>query len=1152
MAEETLSLHLTSLGAARVEVGANSPNARGFGASKPLALLAYLAAAPGQTASRERLVDLLWSDVDPDAGRHALRQTIWHIRKKLHESVLTTPNGLVAIGVPVRWDRTELLTAAEQRDFTRVVELYTGEFLAGFATPGGAEFEQWAELERRRLRSAFVVCAEAEVRRLLSIGRYRDAIALARRARDTDLFNESAWRLLIEAAVASNDPVAILGELGALEQHLRDEELEPEPSTKALIKAARAHASAGAPHGGRVSGGTTTDAANGERESASRSGAFVTDLIGREREFGSLLALWDEVREGSGVRRAHLRASAGLGKSRLLADLRARLRASRSRVVAVRANPGERSLSYAFVTTIAEALAALPGARAVPPSVASTLLALSPALGSVYEATIDAATGEDALRRRTAAIAELLRAVADEVPVALLLDDIQWADATSRQLLSGALSRIEHERLLVVSAGRPVPEGDLALAGTLPLDLAPLDATQVEELITAVAPLPGASWCADAVNAMAESSAGSPLDLIETLQLLIERDLLSVTPQGWQCGSPDALLAALREGGALRHRLARLDRDQRWAVLTCATAGRPLAPSVLSALEGPPSDATLHSLEVGGLLARAGGGWQCAHDLIAEAMLDSAPDSARTAAAVAVGRALLATGERDESTTTLALSMMAQGGVTAELVQATARVARARGLRGDRAGLRALTTAIAGSHPRSSELERALRDALSRSLRISTATFLGAAAALVVAVGLTAHAFLAQDAQIEPMLIVADSITPDFIAVGVKGTGLSSEEWPIGAPVRLRARAPMLVGQAQVPLLHPNGDRYLSRVFADSGEIDVVRVRPNGREERITFSPGDDYVVGFSPDGRFALLTTSRLDTLTDRTDIAVMELATGALRFLTRSPDFLEASASWSPDGASIAWARHSYRIGEPSAVCVGTSTAGADDSPRCWPLGLGAAPLAWRSPTQLGAVQFTRAGNGDQLVAFSLIDLIDGTVRRVPEFDCRGSLAAYPSGWRICTDEAQPSMAITPLWEPTRVRTVTFARRPRIILIEGAPAPTPWVAAMRIVQPRTARLIIGSPSSLAVESLDSLGRVTARGVVQWHSLDPLIATVDSLGVVTPRAHGSVGLVASLSGWRADTATFSVEPRTSALLLTERWEAHGEERWVTFASPRR
>src|SRR5437763_1298943 len=53
------------------------------GQRRLLAILTIVAAAGDQGISRDKLLGLLWSEGDPERSRHALTQSLYHIRKAL-------------------------------------------------------------------------------------------------------------------------------------------------------------------------------------------------------------------------------------------------------------------------------------------------------------------------------------------------------------------------------------------------------------------------------------------------------------------------------------------------------------------------------------------------------------------------------------------------------------------------------------------------------------------------------------------------------------------------------------------------------------------------------------------------------------------------------------------------------------------------------------------------------------------------------------------------------------------------------------------------------------------------------------------------------------------------------------------------------------
>lgn len=260
-------LSLKTLGVAGLRLAGESELLLGPG--KPLALLIFMALTPGRRISREFLVDLLWADLEPERARNALRQALFHLRRLLGEDALPG-NEELTLTRPVDVDRDQFLDAIERGELREAIDLYTGEFLPAFGVPGGAAFEHWADLERDRLRAAFLRSAELLVRRDLNQARFKDAQRLARRARDEIPRSEAAWRLVLEAAVTGRDFLTAAVEAEALEQWASLEEHSLEPATRQAVARARQ--------------------ITPEPDDTPAQDALVAELTGREREF-SLLPL---------------------------------------------------------------------------------------------------------------------------------------------------------------------------------------------------------------------------------------------------------------------------------------------------------------------------------------------------------------------------------------------------------------------------------------------------------------------------------------------------------------------------------------------------------------------------------------------------------------------------------------------------------------------------------------------------------------------------------------------------------------------------------------------------------------------------------------------------------------------------------------------
>jgi DNA-binding SARP family transcriptional activator len=347
-----------------------------LGPGKPLALLIYLAVTPGRRVSRDFLLHLLWSDLDPERARRALRQALFHLRRLLGEHVLPGNEELLLMA-ELTTDRDAFLAAIERGELESAFDAYRGEFLPSFGVPGGVDFEQWADLERDRLCAAYLRCAELVVRRHLNHSRFREAQRCARAVRTHAPGAEAGWRLLLEVVCASNDFVSAAVEAGAVEQWAAAEGVKLEAATRSLIARARQVVPAS---------GSSPDS------------TLVAELVGREREFAAITSACDTALSGHPCH-IHITGAAGLGKTRLLRDVLARLRAAGTLVVEVRGAPGDRSIPYAFAADFALALASLPGARGVASAAAATLSALNPAVSSHLSAVADNVSGAEHPRR---------------------------------------------------------------------------------------------------------------------------------------------------------------------------------------------------------------------------------------------------------------------------------------------------------------------------------------------------------------------------------------------------------------------------------------------------------------------------------------------------------------------------------------------------------------------------------------------------------------------------------------------------------------------------------------------------------------------------------------------------------------------------------
>jgi DNA-binding SARP family transcriptional activator len=118
---------------------------------KAVAVLAYLALSPeGRFQRRDRLVALLWPELDQEHARAALRKVVYIIRAALGtQLLLSRGDEELALGTGELWcDVVEFTARADEGQIVRALQLYRGELMPGFHVAGCADLDAWLD-ERR-------------------------------------------------------------------------------------------------------------------------------------------------------------------------------------------------------------------------------------------------------------------------------------------------------------------------------------------------------------------------------------------------------------------------------------------------------------------------------------------------------------------------------------------------------------------------------------------------------------------------------------------------------------------------------------------------------------------------------------------------------------------------------------------------------------------------------------------------------------------------------------------------------------------------------------------------------------------------------------------------------------------------------------------
>lgn len=199
-----------------------------LGSSKSLALLAYVALAPGREASRAHLASLLWPG-DPQRARRSLRQALYYLSKRAGTELLHADDGTLRVaGERLEVDAWAFDRALDAGDLERAVELYGGPFLEGFGADAGREFESWAESRNERIWAGLKAACHELVTGALETGEPGRAVRFAREYVEVNPLDEKARRMLIRAHLAAGDRIQAYRAYEAYRTLLR-EELDDDP-----------------------------------------------------------------------------------------------------------------------------------------------------------------------------------------------------------------------------------------------------------------------------------------------------------------------------------------------------------------------------------------------------------------------------------------------------------------------------------------------------------------------------------------------------------------------------------------------------------------------------------------------------------------------------------------------------------------------------------------------------------------------------------------------------------------------------------------------------------------------------------------------------------------------------------------------------------
>ncbi|MFY0523636.1 protein kinase domain-containing protein [Archangium gephyra] len=361
-----------------------------------------------------------------------------------------------------------------------------------------------------------------------------------------------------------------------------------------------------------------------ERQAVSRferalAAGGVSPLVGREHELERLLELWARAGQGQGAC-VLLSGEAGIGKSRLIQELRERVSPEPSHILFCQCWASFRNSAFHPIIGLLRRLGPLPEC-----STELSVLLASPDESDSSAVLAAMERQKERKRQVLEALRRLFSRMAEERPVLLVIEDLHWADPSTLELLGLLCDGTTRARLLAVLSARPEfhpPWPPSPGFHRLGLDRLPAESAAV--LVREVDR--GTSLPEETVQQLVAKTDGIPLFVEEMTRMVLERSLpapLSTIP------------TTLHE--LLLSRLDALPPKQKALAQLCAVVGRGFSHSLISHLMA--RDEALLREDLQGLVSAGLLEWrreepgeseyQFRHALLQEAAYQSLPRSLR-------------------------------------------------------------------------------------------------------------------------------------------------------------------------------------------------------------------------------------------------------------------------------------------------------------------------------------------------------------------------------------------------------------------------------------------------------------------------------------------------------------------------------------------
>ncbi len=585
-----------------------------IGSPTTRSLFAFLILNRAQAVDRQFLAFCFWPQVSEAVARRNLRQYLHRIKRALEpvnpeSSLLVTNNNHVqfnpqsSIWLDVDKFRQLSHPNASLTELQEAATLYRGDLLEDI-------YEDWCQEERQNLRQSYVDVLTRLSHGYQIDGNLNAAIKHTQKWISVEPYDEAGHQQLMVLLTLDGKRHHAIKHFYSLKELLANElDTVPLPETDKLIQAIQSGnlleitQAPSSTESLPLNHSPTIQA--DEKTLRSSKAEILIPMIGRREELARLQSFYSQAEKGQGLF-VLVTGESGVGKTRLIQEFQSHL--PDAPTLKSTCHELEAMLPFAPLRQIVQhALDILPESSLQPPPAwFTTILPLAPSLSSRFTPLLNAEAIPVQSSHLTSALLNLfqfLSANLGDQPLLVILDDLQWADTQTWNVLAQLSQRAQNNRILMIGMCRLE---DLHLERTRlirtltrnslisSIPLARLTTEETADLAASL--LRAKNLDPHFLNRVYQETEGNPFFIIEIVRAITE----SGKPAGLALESGGALTAPglpLSIQRAIEARLDYLSPTSQELLATAAAIGRTFTLILLGEISQKSAQETIPHIE---------------------------------------------------------------------------------------------------------------------------------------------------------------------------------------------------------------------------------------------------------------------------------------------------------------------------------------------------------------------------------------------------------------------------------------------------------------------------------------------------------------------------------------------------------------------------